>query len=122
MRLVIKRSQAEQVGIFGGHKGMKFLLACRVDLTPEESGLVTKYKAEHELLTHIKIGDDVKQSGFLFIKDLVAGKSYECKNVTELLQAEEEIKKGCENFKTLLTVMTSFGGEEVIEFSHPSKA
>lgn len=94
---------------------MKFLLGCRVELTPEEHSLITKYKAGNEPLTLLKIGEDVKQSGFLYIEDLVGGKSYECKNVTELLQAAEQIMKGCEGFKTLLTVMASFGGEEIVE-------
>lgn len=31
------------------------------------------------------------------------------------LDLEEEIKKGCQNLKNLLLVMSSFGGEEVIE-------
>ena len=51
MKLTIKRDQADVKGVFGGHKGMKFLLSYRVELTPEEQGLITRYKAEHHPLT-----------------------------------------------------------------------
>jgi len=33
-----------------------------------------------------------------------------------LLNNEEVVKGACKDFKTLLEVMASFGGEEVIEF------
>lgn len=118
MKLIIKRDQSQVKGIFGGDKGMKFLLSCRAELTPDEQSLIAKYKTEHELLATIYIEGDTKQSGLLFIKDLVAaaGKTYECKDVFTLLDVEDKIKKACENFKTFLIVMASFGGEEVVEY------
>ncbi len=116
MKLIIKRDQKQEKGIFGGDKGMKFLLSCRAELTPEEQNLIKKYKAEREILATIVIENDPKQSGLLFINDLITGKLYECKDVISLLDVEDKIKKACENFKTLLQVMASFGGEEIIEF------
>lgn len=116
MKLIIKRDQEQEKGLFGGDKGMKFLLSCRAELTPEEQNLIKKYKAEREMLAVISLEDVPKQSDLLFINDLITGKAYKCKNVISLLDVEDKIKKACENFKTLLVVMASFGGEEVIEF------
>ena len=45
MKLIIKRNQDK--ALLGG---MKFLLNARVELTPEESELVKKYKAKKEVL------------------------------------------------------------------------
>ena len=114
MKLIIKRDQKEQKGVFGGHKGMNFLLSCRVDLTPEEQELISRYKVEEYTLTYKTVGDT--QVPGLKIGDLVRGTSYEVKDVTTLLNNEEVIKGACKDFKTLLLVMASFGGEEVIEF------
>ena len=44
MKLYIRRNQEEKKGLFGGHKGMTFLLSCRVELSSEESSLIEKYK------------------------------------------------------------------------------
>ncbi len=52
MKLIIKRDQKEQKGIFGGYKGMTFLLSSRVELTPDEQALIAKYKAEDHTLTY----------------------------------------------------------------------
>jgi hypothetical protein len=51
MKLLIKRDQKAQAGMFGGHKGMSFVLSYRVELTPEEKALVEKYKAGYHPLT-----------------------------------------------------------------------
>jgi hypothetical protein len=117
MRLSLSRSQVEERGFFGGHKGMKFQLSCRAELSPQEDALITKYKADGELLAVIVLDDEQPQGdALLHIRDLVSGRSYECKNVATLLAVEEKVKTACQNFKTLLTVMESFGGEEVMEF------
>jgi len=115
MRLVIKRNQNEQKGILGGHKGMSFLLSCKVELTSAEQDLIAKYRADKQPLayTTTKKGDDVPA---VHIADLVRGISYELKDVVTLLSTEEDIKNACEAFKTILVVMESFGGEEIIEF------
>ncbi len=113
MKLIIRRSQAEEKSFFGGHKGMKFLLSCRTELTPQEQDLIKQYKAEEEMLTSFVLEDEPRLLG---IKELVSGTNYQCKDVTTLLEVEDRIKTACKNFKTLLEVMSSFGGEEVVEF------
>ena len=114
MKLLISRNQKEQKGLFGGHKGMSFSLSCRVELTTEENALIARYRAEEQPLTYRTIGDT--QIPGLKIGDLVRGTHYEVRDVTELLNYEETIKGACGSFKTLLMVMNSFGGEEVVEF------
>jgi hypothetical protein len=114
MKLHIRKNQKENKGIFGGHKGMNFLLNCQVVLSTEENELIARYRAENEPLTYTTVaGDKVPE---LKIGDLVRGVSYEVRDVTELLNREEIVKNACESFKNLLLVMNSFGGEEVIEF------
>jgi len=91
MKLLVKRNQKAEKGLFGGEKGMKFLLNCRVELTPEENELIKKYKADGEMLALIKIEGDPKQTGILLINHLIAGKTYECKDVVGLLEIEEKM-------------------------------
>jgi hypothetical protein len=114
MKLLVSRNQKEQKGVFGGHKGMSFSLSCRVQLTAEEQALIARYKAEEQPLTYRTVG--TTQIVALKISDLVRGTYYEVRDVTELLNYEETIKGACGSFKTLLTVMNSFGGEETFEF------
>lgn len=115
MKLIIKRDQKAQTGIFGGHKGMTFLLTCRVELTPEEKALVAKYKAETHPLTFVTndVGTKIPKDR---VQDLMRGVTEELQDITILLNNEEVIRDACKNFRTLLDVMATFGGEEVIEF------
>jgi len=115
MKLIIKRDQKAQTGIFGGHKGMIFILSCKVELTPAERELIDKYKAGAYPLTYRTTDKGVNVAS-LYIENLVRGVSYEVKDIQTLLSNEEVIKDACKEFKTLLLVMSSFGGEEVIEY------
>jgi len=101
--------------VFGGHKGMTFLLSYRVELTSEEKALIAKYKAEHHALTYTTSRDGTQLAKDT-INSLMQGTTEEVKDITILLNNEQIIKDACKNFKTLLEVMASFGGEEVIEF------
>jgi hypothetical protein len=114
MKLIIKRNQQAQTGVFGGHKGMTFLLSYRVELTSDEKALIAKYKAEHHALTYTS--RDGTQLPKDTISSLIQGTTEEVKDITILLNNEQIIKDACKNFKTLLEVMATFGGEEVIEF------
>lgn len=115
MKLIIKRDQADVKGVFGGHKGMKFLLSYRIELTQEEQELITRYKAEHHPLTYRTDANGV-QVPKETISSLMKGVTTEVQDITVLLNNESVIKEACKNFKTLLTVMSTFGGEEVVEF------
>lgn len=94
---------------------MTFLLSCQVELTPEEQALINKYKIEDYPLTYKEYRDGTKVPD-IKIGSLVRGVNYELEDVGTLLSNEEVIKGVCDAFKTLLVVMASFGGEEVIEF------
>jgi len=115
IKLIIKRDQRAHTGLFGGHKGMIFTLSYRVVLTPQAQELVKKYKAEEYPLT-FRTDRDGKQVVDQTVSSLMRGRTEECKDITVLLNNEEVLKRACQDFKTLLTVMASFGGKEVIEF------
>jgi len=104
MKLIIKRDQDK--GFLGG---MSFVLDARVELTPEEEGLVKKYKAQKEVLF-------TEANKHYTISDLLKGVRGKCKDVSILLHNEEVYKKACADFRLLLDVMASFGGEETSEF------
>lgn len=114
MKLIIKRDQKAQTGLFGGHKGMSFLLSSRMELTQEERDLVAKYKLENHPLTYTTHnGTEIPKET---VSILLQGTTAEVKDITVLLNNEEVIKDACKNFKLLLDIMSTFGGEEVIEF------
>ncbi len=121
MRLIIKRDQHNVKGFFGGDKGMTFQLGCRVELTPEEHELATKYRIKGMTLAVAKQRPDKEVSAYdrINVNTLLDGVSYTCRDVDHLLETEGDIKKACENFKLYLTVLATFGGEEVIEFADP---
>jgi hypothetical protein len=115
MKLFIKRDQKAQTGILGGHKGMTFLLSYRIELTPEEKALVDKYKAENHPLTFGRDREG-KQIPKDTVSSLMRGGTDEVKDITVLLNNEEILKDACKNFKILLNVMATFGGEEIVDF------
>uniref|UniRef100_A0A7V3KND1 Uncharacterized protein n=1 Tax=candidate division WOR-3 bacterium TaxID=2052148 RepID=A0A7V3KND1_UNCW3 len=115
MKLIIKRDQEAKTGLLGGHKGMRFILSYRVELTPEEQALVTKYRMEYYILT-FKTDKNGNKIAFHTIGSLMRGGTDTVDDVTILLNNEETLKNACQNFKTLLEVMATFGGEEVYEF------
>jgi hypothetical protein len=113
MKLLIQRDQRQQKGLLGGNKGAMFQLTCRVQLTPQEQELVTRYRAEKEPLLYRELKGEMVPT--VFIENLVQGKSYEAKDVSTLIENEDEVRKACQNFKNLLVVMATFGGEETVE-------
>lgn len=94
---------------------MSFNLTYRVELSPDEKELIAKYKAENHPLTYTT-GRDGTQIPKDTISQLMQGVTEEMKDITVLLNNEEVVKNACKDFKTLLEVMATFGGEEVIEF------
>src|SRR5438046_1118028 len=115
MQLIIRRDQKAQTGLLGGHKGITFVLNTRIELTPKEQELVKRYKAENHPLTTSTLPDG-KVIPRDTITSLMHGVSQELKDISILLKNEETIKDACMNFKRLLDVMATFGGEEVVEF------
>lgn len=114
MKLYIKRDQAK--GLLGG---VKFELSGRVELSPSEAELVRKYKVEKELLLKkdIKIPFTGRSISLdLTIGSLLAGQTFKCSDIAEILETENSLKQSCESFKRYIELMNQFGGEEVVEF------
>ncbi len=42
MKLIMKRDQRDEKGVFGGDKGVTYIHTCRVELDPMEQELVSK--------------------------------------------------------------------------------
>lgn len=117
MRLIIKRDQADVKGFFGGHKGVNFSLHGRCDITNEERELIAKYKVGDYTLADYKI----KPKGAepidfrISVDGIIGGQSVTTGDINTLLELEQAMKTGCSNLKSLLSVMASFGGQQVFE-------
>jgi hypothetical protein len=110
MQLVIRRSQADAKGVFGGHKGVNFNLFYRIVLTPEETGVVQRYKLDMHVLS--RSGNGMQET----VADALRGVNQTVQSVDVLLNNEEIAKRACDSFYKLLLVAQSFGGEEVVQF------
>ena len=110
MQLVIKRSQADAKGVFGGHKGVNFNLFYRLVLTPEETSVVQRYKLDLHVLS--KSGAGMPET----VGDALRGVTQTVQSVDVLLNNEEIAKRACNSFYKLLLVAQSFGGEELVSF------
>lgn len=123
MRLRISRDQAQHKGLFGGNKGMNFIIRFKADLDDEELNLIQRYKADREWLAFLEpvAEGDVKlvegaRGDIVDIGSLVKGVAYQCKDVATLIKIESKLRDACNDFKSYLTVMASFGGEEFVEY------
>jgi len=116
MKLIIRRDQEQKKGILGGNKGVEFSLYCKVDLTAEQKALVSKYQiGGYEVATYKGFAKQDKPF-VMTVNGLSNGITSNVNDVTELLALEDKIKEACGTLKTLLDVMATFGGEEVVEF------
>lgn len=126
MRLLLRRDQRT-----GGMLGNKpiFVLHIRADIAPEEREAISKYKLGDCLLytrERVRLEEEsVKGVAKAWlkhmlnltvqVKDLVEGKTIECKDIMEMLAAEEQLKEAGEAFIAMLRAAVHFGGEEVLE-------
>ena len=100
--------------MLGGHKGITFVLQTKVELTEGEQELVRRYKVESYPLTWVTSqGNRVPKDT---VASLMAGTVEEVKDITVPLNNEAVIKNACQEFKTLLDVMATFGGQESFEY------
>jgi hypothetical protein len=114
MKLIINRSQQAVKGMLGGHKGMSFTLSYRLELTPDEQGLVEQYRlAEYPLTWRVVAGDRLPDDT---VGSLASGRSQTLGDVQTLLQNEEIVKSACDELTTLFDVVRTFGGDEIIEY------
>ena len=120
MKLVLQKDQKK--GLTGK---VAFSIRAKAELTDEETSNIAKYKVGKTIL-YTNLSDRGK--GVLgmisraalgleiTINDLVKGKMIECKDIYEMLALEDQMKEACKNFKQILNIMATFGGEEVLEF------
>lgn len=130
MELLLSRSQ--KTG-FTGLGAITFVLNLRSKLTADEAGYVQTYKLGKDILYEKasvmdklpKLGPwqrifsffAAKAKGHIFtVNDLVKGRTVECKDIIEMIEAEEQIKVAAQNFHNVLQTCQQFGGEEVIKY------
>ena len=116
MKLTIRRNQSDVKGLFGGHKGVSFALFAQVAIKPEEKALIERYKVGDYVLAQreIKIGNNMVPHN-VTVNGLINGTTTNTDSIAMLQQLEADIKEGCQNLKTMLSVMATFGGEETVE-------
>jgi hypothetical protein len=136
MLLKIKRSQREG-GVFGGK--IIFVLDIRADYAEEERANINKYKLGGEVvynseaskkhLANAGTAIDGSAGGLakglwsmalsgmnlnITIASLQKGHHVECKDMGELLEAEEVLRTACKNLTSWLDAAASFDGRELI--------
>lgn len=123
MKLLLRRDQ--DTGTFGK---VIFTLAVRAEISPEEQAYINKYKLGKELLyaRNTNVPQDEGWKGVakllvfhamnltISVNDLVTGKTIECRDILEMLAAEQQIKDAAINFGRILEAAAHFGGEEVV--------
>jgi hypothetical protein len=116
MKLTIRRNQADVKGLFGGHKGVSFSLFGQCHVSEAEKALIAKYKVGEYVLAKYTIDTGREPLEFTITVDgIIGGKTVEMRDIQTLRGVEEQMESGCKNLKDLLLVMSTFGGEEVIE-------
>jgi hypothetical protein len=115
MKLLITKDQSK--GMMGG---VSFEVRAQVQLTEDEKQLIQHYKLDNEILFQKKLvniwGQVTDQFIDVRVKNLLAGQSYKCKSLDEVIGYSESLKSSCETLKSYLEVAKSFGGQEVVEF------
>jgi hypothetical protein len=118
MRLSIARGQEQQTD----HDGrVVFHFSCRLELSPDELGLVEKYNQLHHSITPLGLDDiydyDARElGGSLTVSRLTEGWSVQSKYGADLQRVEAAIRAGCKDFHDLFVALRTYGGEEVVEF------
>jgi len=126
MKLLLRRDQKPAL-VMGAPT---FTLDVRAELEPEEKAAIEKYKLANAILyirnPNVPDVDPQTWSGLasmvkwrltnltVSVKDLINGKRIECKDIMEMLGAEDQIREAAHNFKAVLQAAAGFGGEEVV--------
>lgn len=136
MQLKLKRSQKS--GLVGN---VTFQLFFTVDLDAEEAAALEKYKFGKNVVYETPKGAAVSAglksaeslggigrglaatiaakafNQILTVNDMVHGKEIACKDISEMIAAEEEIKEACVTLARILYICQHFEGEEVIDIA-----
>ena len=124
MKLILRRDQRS--GMLGK---VVFTLDVRAEISPTEKANIDKYKLGKELVymknkdTPFNDGSFSGSAKVLFfhamnitisVNELVGGKRIECKDILEMIAAEEQVKEGAITFGRMLEAASRFGGDEII--------
>lgn len=113
MQLAIIRDQVDKRGMLGGHKGVNFSLYYELRLTERERRLVEQYRLGSHALTYQAIrGQEMPSTT---VAQAIQGIMQTMDSVAVLVNNEKVIKEAVEEFKLLLDVASTFGGEDVID-------
>ena len=136
MQLVLRRSQ-KTTGLIS--KSAVFVLDARAELKPEELAAIKKYGLGNQILyasakskSHAETAmsvDPTTGGGFLrgiaaaamsrlslniTVDSLTKGQHIECKDLEELLGAEEAIQNACQAIRGYLEIAKTFDGREIV--------
>jgi hypothetical protein len=127
MKLLLKRGQRD--GMLGK---VIFTLEMRAEVSDAELGYIQRYKLGKETLYSRDAKPNVDPNTWagvgklwlahalnitVSVNDLVNGKRIECKDILEMLAAEEQIREAASAFAKVLLCAAHFGGEEVIDLA-----
>lgn len=132
MELLLSKSQKS--GMLSST--ITFTLNIKTRLTDEEQALVKKYKMGKEVvyeklpITSMAAGMGgftgaltaitAKALKLVFtVDDLVKGRTIECKDILDMIAAEQQIRDAADGFWGILQASKNFEGEEVITYPRP---
>jgi hypothetical protein len=133
MELLLSKSQKS--GMLG-MGAIVFILNVKTKLTDDEQALVKKYKMGKEVvyeklpitamaagmggITGALTAITAKALKLVFtVDDLVKGRVIECKDILDMIAAEQQIRDAADGFWGILQASKNFEGEEVITYPRP---
>lgn len=134
MQLKLKRSQATS---FGGN--ITFKLFFIVDLDADEATALSTYKFGKNVVYETPMGAAASAglrgseglgglgrglaatmaakafNQIITVNDMVRGKEISCKDISEMIVVEDQIREACQNLSQILFVCRNFEGEEIVD-------
>lgn len=133
MELLLSKSQKS--GMLSST--ITFILNIKTKLTDEEMALVKKYKMGKEVVYEkLPVGAAIGNMGSIAgaltaitakalklvftVDDLVKGRTIECKDILDMIAAEQQIRDAADGFWGILQASKNFEGEEVVTYPRPA--
>lgn len=134
MELLLSKTQKQ--GMLG-MGSIIFVLNIKTRLSDEEQALVKKYKMGKEVVYEkLPIGAAVAGMGGIAgaltaitakalklvftVDDLVKGRVIECKDILDMIAAEQQIRDAADGFWGIIQASKNFEGEEVVTYPRPA--
>jgi hypothetical protein len=132
MELLLSKSQKS--GMLSST--ITFILNIKTRLTDDEQALVRKYKMGKEVVYEkLPVGAAISNMGSIAgaltaitakalklvftVDDLVKGRTIECKDILDMIAAEQQIRDAADGFWGILQASKDFEGEEVVTYPRP---